>query len=158
MTLEEKLTAVGIVYKAGMCPSPEYYSGRGATSVDLNPQHLEKIYSLIAENYGAEPAVNFVKMVEDIPVLSATDFINSFYAFEMNNWKYEKSKVKSDTIEGILVRKNADGNYNEMHGMASMMAAIARGGRDQTESIRGPFLRKYSINRRTEFENYPFFN
>jgi len=154
MALEEKLTAKEILRESGVHPDPYYFSGRGADLSDLNSEHLEKIYCSIKEIYGLRASKNFVKMVEEIPVLSATDFIISFYALEGNEWKYEKKKVKSDATGGISVRKNAGGNYDRMHGELSILSALTRGGRNETRSIREPFLIKYSTNYRSRFDSF----
>ncbi len=75
-------------------------------------------------------AENFVQMIEEMQVLSATDFLISLYALESNNWKYESERVGSDATGGILVRKDSDGNYDPLHGQFSMIAALYNAGRD----------------------------
>ena len=143
MSIESKLSGEEIIRKAGVCPRPEVYSGRGAVLSDLNSQHLEKIYDLILKNHGENAADNFIDMVEGIKVLSATDFLVTLYSLESCGWKYDSEKVKSDAVGGILVRKDSNGNYDEIHGELSMMTALTSGGRNETESIRRPFLRNH---------------
>ncbi|MEK6925812.1 MAG: hypothetical protein AABW50_00895 [Nanoarchaeota archaeon] len=82
-------------------------------------------------------------MVAGIPVLSATDFLVTLYFLEMNGWKYDSKRVKSDAPGGILVAKKEDGSYDLDHGMFSIMAALSNNGRDDTPLIRGDFLAKY---------------
>ncbi len=96
--LESKLRAEDIVREAGMCSRPEYYSGRGATLSDLNSKILDKVYSGIQKAHGKNAADDFTKMVENIPKLSATDFLLSVYRLEQNNWKYDKKVFVTKTV------------------------------------------------------------
>ncbi len=142
MALDEKLSAQEITREVGMSNRPEYYSGRGATVSDLNSKMLDEICGLVQKNHGRKASRNFVKMIEKMPVLSATDFLLSFYALEENGWEYEENRVRSDAPSGIIVRKDSDGNYDPKHGMVSIMSALSRG-QDQTNSIKMPFLNKH---------------
>src|SRR3989338_9163592 len=90
MILENKLNAGEIVAKAGMSKRPEFYSGRGTILADLNSNILEKIYQEINEIHGEKVSKQFVKIVKEIPGLSATDFLLSLYKLESNNWKWKK--------------------------------------------------------------------
>jgi hypothetical protein len=49
---------------------------------DLSGQQLQKIYDSIKVHYGNEAAKNFVVMVADVPVMSATDFLLALYRLE----------------------------------------------------------------------------
>ena len=82
MTLEGKLDACQIVKRARMSARPEFYSGRGAITDDLNGEKLEHIYGDIKRWHGDDAAQSYVQMVADILVLSATDFLLSLYRFE----------------------------------------------------------------------------
>jgi len=134
-----------ILREANMSARPEFYSGRGAIRADLNDGILEKIHQGVQREYGEEAAKQFTIMVANIPVLSATDFLISFYALENHGWKYDSDKVRSDAPRGILVAKDEEGNYDYAHGMLSMVDAISLGGRDETAYIKGQFLRRHGI-------------
>ena len=73
MATREKLEAMQIVMEAGMSARPEFYSGRGAISCDLNDKILEKVHKGVQREHGEEAAKQFVQMVADVPKLSATD-------------------------------------------------------------------------------------
>ena len=90
MTLIGKLDARQIVRNAGMSDRPEYYSGRGAITSDLNDKILEKTYELVQKEHGDDAAKHFAQMVADIQKLSATDFLNTLYNLESRNWKWDK--------------------------------------------------------------------
>ena len=140
MPLETKLTAREIVMQAGMSSRPEYYSGRGATLTDLNSEYLSRIHGIIKESHGTDAAKNFVDMVANIKVLSASDFLTCFYFLEIHSWKYRG--FQSDLPQGVAVAKDKHGNYDLTSGMFSMMAVMSRGNIDDTEAIRGRFLRE----------------
>lgn len=135
-TLEE------IIRNNRMSTRPEYYSGRGATMSDLNDEILEGIYKGIQKEFGKDAAFNYVKMIADIKVLSATTFLQELYDLFYNNWKYVKKKKHAD---GIAVQKNSDGNYDETHGMLSIFSAMSSGNRDDTQSIKGYFLKRHGV-------------
>jgi len=125
-----------------MSTRPEYYSGRGATISDLDGNILEGIHKGIEADYGKDAAQNFVLMVADIKVLSATTFLEELYQLFCNNWKY---KTKSKHASGIAVAKDEDGEYNMLSGMMGMMAAFSAGSRDDTQRIKGGFLHAHGV-------------
>lgn len=132
-----------IIRNAGMSTRPEYYSGRGATRSDLDEDILEKIFKGIEAKFGALPAENFVKMIDDIKVLSATTFLQELYNLYYSNWKYTKKKKHSS---GVAVGKNADGEYDLASGLIGMMGAMSgMNDRDDTQRIKGWFLRCHGI-------------
>ena len=144
MGIEGKLTARDIVNKAGMSDRPEYYSGRGAISCDLNSSQLSKIHGLIKKEYGSSAAKNFVKMIANVKDLAASNFLTCLYFLEARKWEY--SGFQSDLGGGIAVSKDKDGNYDLTHGMIGIAEYISRGNRDETESIRQPFLESVGFN------------
>lgn len=140
-----KLSASGIVDNAGMVNRPEYYSGRGAISCDLNDKYLENIYESIKREYGEEAAKNYVQMVADIPKLSATDFLLTLYSLEARDWKWDKRLLGNQ--KGIYV----DGPTDEAK-IAVGFATIAdvfggMSGRDETIFIRSEFLARHGIKK-----------
>lgn len=135
----EKLTVRDIVCEAGMSDRPEYYSGRGAILSDLRPEHLQRIHDLINREHGGEAAKNFIEMVANMKDLAASNFLTCLYALEARNWKYDG--FQSDLVGGITLAKDKDGNYNMASGMLGILAALCSSGRDETETIRQPFLR-----------------
>lgn len=123
-----------------MSTRPEYYSGRGATLSDLNNQILEGIFKGIDKEFGRNAAKNYVKMIADIKVLSATTFLEELYVLFNNDWKY---RVKKQHASGVSVPKNEDGEYDERSatmGIFGILCAMSNNGRDDTEAIRGHFL------------------
>jgi hypothetical protein len=136
-----------VIRNSNMSTRPEFYSGRGAIMSDLNGKILEGIYQGILKEFGEKPAKNFLKMVADIKVLSATTFLEELYMLYGNGWKYTK-KRKSRQASGISIPKNENGEYDEnsiTSGILGMFAAISNGDRDETMMIRSGFLFKHGI-------------
>ena len=136
-----------IIRNNRMSTRPEYYSGRGAITCDLDGQMLEGIYQGIKKEFGAKPAQNFVKMVDDIKVLSATTFLEELYMLCGNGWVYKK-KPKEHQANGISIPKNEQGEYDDrsmMSGMLGMFAAMGNNGRDETPVIKNYFLSKHGV-------------
>jgi hypothetical protein len=131
-----------IIRNNQMCASPEFYSGRGATLSDLNDRILECIHRDIKKEYGVNAAKNFVKMVNDIKILSATTFLQELYDLFSNNWKYTNKK---EYAAGVSVPKNEDGEYDMGMGMFGMMQARMDSGRDDTQMIKTGFLIRHGI-------------
>ena len=83
---------VHIYTKRKMSTRPEFYSARGAIACDLNSPILEMIFKGVKAEIGEDAAKQFIQMVADIDVLSATHFLNTFYVFGENGWKWERPK------------------------------------------------------------------
>ena len=133
-----------IIRDNNMSTRPEYYSGRGAIRCDLDGSMLEGIYQGILKEYGEDAAKNFVEMVADIKILSATTFLEELYQLQLNDWKYTKKETHA---AGVTVPKNEDGEYDETSmrsGMIGIMNAM-HNTRDETNSIRGRFLKSHGI-------------
>jgi hypothetical protein len=136
-----------IIRSNNMSTRPEYYSGRGAITCDLNGNMLEGIYQGIKKEFGELPAKNFVKMVANIKVLSATTFLEELYMLFGNDWKYT-NKPKSHQANGISIPKNENGEYDErsaMSGMLGIFAAISNNDRDETPAIKNYFISRHGI-------------
>ena len=136
-----------IIRNANMSTRPEYYSGRGAITCDLNGIQLEKIFQGIKKEFGDKAAKNFVKMVDDIKVISATTFLEELYMLFQSGWVYRK-KPKSRQANGISVPKNEQGEYDDrsmMSGMLGIFAAMSSGGRDETSEIKNYFLMNHGV-------------
>lgn len=107
-----------MVNKAGLCDRPEYYSGRGPMTCDLNSEQLEKIYSLIKKNIGDDAAQNYVGMVATLNDMSATSFLNNLYNLFYADWKWDCKKPQANgidfsneveafgTLAGVMSRRN----------------------------------------------------
>lgn len=119
---------------------PEFYSGRGAIQSDLNSGHLEMLYGGVLAEHGQPAAVQFVRFIADFPVLSATAFLNSFYAFLHNDCTYTpREHSEMDNID-----VGPDNDQREFIGMISIFGALAGDSkRDETEMIRGQFLQSH---------------
>jgi hypothetical protein len=133
----EKKSAHEIVQEANMSDRPEYYSGRGPILSDLNSSILEKIYQGIIANHGKKAGENFVLMIADMPKLSATDFLNTLYTLENAGWVWKKEYCST---YGIEIARDANGEYDMVQGMASVVSALFSSGVDETGSIRNSFL------------------
>jgi hypothetical protein len=128
-----------ILQNNGISPRPSYYSGRGATTSDVNSDQLEKIYQQIVKVHGKEAGEAFTNMVESMANMNASAFINNCFILESSQYKWEKAKkVEQNGIEPI---KDEDGNYNEAHLLISVFGAMNNKG-DDTDIIRNPFLAK----------------
>ena len=131
-----------IIRNNNMSTRPEYYSGRGAITCDLNGKMLEGIYQGIKKEFGVNAAKNFVKMISDIKILSATTFLQELYDLFYNKWKYTNKK---EHAAGVSVGKTEEGEYDVVNGMFGMMEAMMGSGRDETQSIKGYFLTQHGI-------------
>lgn len=124
-----------IVRNAGLSDMPEYYSGRGAILEDLNSITLEKIYREIDASFGNRASDSFVRMVADIPKLSATDFLISLYSLEANGWEYKKENISAE--RGIYATNYVSAQITVCTVLSGMYD------KDSTEDIRKPFLLKH---------------
>lgn len=125
---------------------PEYYSGRGAIMSDLNSEILQGIHKDILTLYGKEAAKNYVKMVADIKVLSATTFLEELYQLFGNDWNYTE---REQHASGISIPKNKDGEYDEtsmVSGMMGIFSAMSND-RDDTNWIRNDFLHTHGVKK-----------
>ena len=127
---------------SGMSNRPEFYSGRGATTSDFNPQELEKIYDGVKKEWGDEAAACFVQFVYDQASLSATSFLNKFYVFvDCDKCKWEPQHVDSKVMDGIDVGVNA---HRETIAAVSVLAFLgSMENEDATPQIRDQFLRRH---------------
>lgn len=125
----------GVFSKMGKSCRPEFYSARGATTSDLNDRMLETIWQAISKEKGKDAAEAFVSLVEDMPKLSATDFLLTLAAFEGNGYVWDKSLMSG-----------RDGVYAADMGSAWGTLLETLGGsreRDETPSIRDEFLHRH---------------
>lgn len=124
-----------IIRNNKMSIRPEYYSGRGATTSDLNGNILFGIHRDLKNEFGESAALGFVKMINGIKVLSATAFLNGLYDLYYNNWVYEGRQPDSMSIP-----KNENGDYDRTIGMIGVMESLFSSGRDDTARIKSHFL------------------
>jgi hypothetical protein len=129
-------SAIEIVDSIGMSFRPEYFSGRGATTTDLNGEMLFKIYNSIKKENGERAAEAYVEMVKSIKTLSATNFLNSLYLLEACKWVYKKSDFESDSDLG----PDCDGRIGVA--FATIANTLSNGDRDDTFFIRNSFMHK----------------
>lgn len=119
----------------GMSGRPEYYSGRGATITDLDSDKLFNSYQKIKENVGVEASKNFIEMVKNLKVASATSFLNAFYELASNDWKFNKNpELDKDEIP----TKDLD-----CYIIGTIEKATKRKNSDMTLSIVQPFLNRF---------------
>lgn len=125
----------GALGRAGMSARPEFYSGRPATTSDLNSAKLEKLHHDITANVGEKAGEAFIDMVAAIPVLTATDFLVTLVAFEGNDYAWDKSLLSR--VRGVYA-------VDEGTALGTVVSRLGPGReRDDTYSIRAEFLRKH---------------
>ena len=145
--LEERMEARGIVSEIGMSTRPEFYSGRGAIACDLNDAKLGKIYQGIQREHGEDAAKQFAQMVADIPKLSATDFLVTLYRLEAYQWD---KKLLGDE-KGIAIGPDLGDESREQNAMWGVLGVLLGDNeRDETEYIRGEFLKRHGIKTKTK--------
>lgn len=131
-----------IVREAGMAARPEYYSGRGATTSDLNAGILEKVYRGVKEAVGEQAARSFVQMVDDIPKLTATDFLLTLFRLEASSWIWTPDRLGLE--HGIYAADEGSALGTVLSAMGGM------GDRDETDIIKGAFIRDHSKELRAD--------
>lgn len=129
--------ANGYVAGCGMSTRPSFYSGRGATTTDLSSAKLERIYQAIEHNVGQEAARAFARMVRDIPVLSATDFLLCLERLVAADWRWNKDMLGKEN--GIYA--------TEMGSALGTVVSVLGGSRDRDETvaIRYDFLLRHDL-------------
>ncbi len=83
--------SVQIIEKSGLHRDSSMYSGRPANEEDLTAAHLTKVHALVSEDKGLEYAAQLVKMVQELPLLSASIFLQGFYALAANSYQWNSS-------------------------------------------------------------------
>lgn len=155
MSLEGKLEARQIVHEAGMSGRPEFYSGRGAITDDLNGEKLEQMYGLVKRWHGEDAVQSYVQMVADIPVLSATDFLLSLYRLESNKWKWDEHILGNEN--GMDVGPDYGDGRREVIAGATIFSVLG-GNRNETGAIRNLFLQNHGIDilktKRVYYDDY----
>lgn len=129
-----------IIKNNNMSTRPEYYSGRGATTSDLNSEILFGLHKDIEKEYGKTAADSFVKMVAGLEVASATTFLNELYRLFNNEWKFVENHRQDK--KGVTVPKNEDGEYDNhsaVMGIVGVFNAIHQEHND-TSYVVGGFL------------------
>ncbi len=141
--LEGKTAKDIILDMKDMSARPEYYSGCGATCSDLDSGKLERIYKQVTKEHGEGAGNQFIQMVADIPVLSATDFLLSFYKLGNQGWEWNKGLLGNE--KGIDVGQDYGDGRREAIGMATIASGLDWNNIDETPAIRVPFLKKHGI-------------
>lgn len=140
------MTAKEIIrtYCQRLSPHPDYYSGRGAMVGDLNSEMLDQLHGGIVKEIGKKAGEQFLDMVANIDVLSATLFLNSLFALESNKWKWKKIKQVSRANDHIEITSSPEPDAKFLSGMFSIGSWLGGGSmRDETPLIRNEFLRKH---------------
>lgn len=121
----------------GMSIRPEYYSGRGATTSDLNSEKLTTLFNAIVAVEGERAGKAFTEMVAAIPRLTATDFLITLRRLERNGWIFVPEMIDA----------TSNGTYatDRMTAYLTLLSAMDRPMPDQTVSIRADFLRARGV-------------
>ena len=141
-----------IIMGAGMSCRPAYYSGRGATTTDLNRDVLESIYKGIHIRYGKQAAQAYVDMVSNIKVLSATTFLTELFMLHGNDWK--SSVGNREDSSGTVIDKDENGNYDMGSGMMGLLSSLTRDTKDETHQIRYRFLVSHGVRMNSHTDEY----
>ena len=140
-----------IIRNNRMSTRPEYFSGRGATTSDLNSDILFGIHKGIQKDFGDKAAKSFVEMVADLKIASATTFLNELYRLFNNNWEHISNHAQDKA--GIEVPKNENGEYDEnsaLMGQIGIMNHMHMGSQhDDTNRIVSHFLSSNGIKQDT---------
>jgi len=153
MSLEGKLDIKEIITKSGMSSRPGVHSGRGATISDLNSEILEKFYKNIKYEYGKFASEQFLEMVSEIPVMSATDFLLNLYKLESNNWKWKKSLLGNE--KGVYIDGRTD-NERLSVGFATIISMLGRNEMDDSNLIKCPFLKNHGVKIKGNYKERNF--
>lgn len=148
--LENKMNAAQIVHEAGMSPRPEFFSGRNATYRDLSSNILEKIHSIIQREHGAKAAKQYVKMVADIPELSATGFLLTLYSLERGEWKWDKKSMLENC--GSAYIGGITDYERKISCRVTLLSAFSKGSQTiETKQLKREFLEKRGIKQPVEY-------
>ncbi|MFC1649022.1 hypothetical protein ACFL1B_06245 [Nanoarchaeota archaeon] len=151
--LEDRLSARQIVNKLGMSARPEAFSGRGATTTDLNYTRLERIYEIVEREHGEEAAEQFVQMVAAIPRLTATDFLNTLYVLEGNNWEWDASLLGDQ--RGMDFGPDTGDGKREANAYSTVVTVLGGEKRaDENGAIRGDFLKRHGVEQPQQRPDY----
>lgn len=106
---------------------------------------LVGIHAGIKKEFGDEAAENFVTMVENIKLLSATTFLQELYQLHDSGWKMKKKK-KSKDAAGIAIPKDKNGDYDIGAGIFGVTEALLSNRSEEeqevaTDGIRFHFLK-----------------
>lgn len=147
-----------ILHTSGLSARASYYSGRGVNIGDLNESHLEKIFKELLK-LDISYALEYVKMVQQMKTLGATEFIKTFFNFAENNFKAEDMLIDNDNM-------SLDGLHDESLGIVLVTSMALKRNRNEyiqngaSESMKRafiykikPILKKLSPELLEEFEN-----
>lgn len=140
------LTVYDLARAANMSARPEFYSGRGAVTWDLDGHKLFTMHKLIKEKLGETEAKAFVTMIENIDCLSATNFLNCLIQLIGNNWEYKESSESNIDL-------GPDSPSRYAIGLATIGAALSVDHGDATEYIRSTFFDKIGYTPEKDDDN-----
>lgn len=92
-----------------------HYAGRLPSTSDLDTTILEQIYGGIKNEYGPEPATNFVRMVAQLESMSASAFIRALYRLESDDW--EMSDIPQQSDERNIISARGDAAFGQAMGL-----------------------------------------
>ncbi len=95
--INKKELAEKILNTSGILPRASYYSGRGVNRGDLNEKNLVEIFKKLLV-LDIEYAKEYVKMVDQMKTLGASEFIDSFIAFGENNFSTENYETSNNNV------------------------------------------------------------
>lgn len=128
-----------MLHEVGINPNPGYYSGRGATTSDLDGRKLEALHDLVARHRGEAQAKVLVEVVAGMRCLSASEFIVAVMTLDANGWD------AADALSGEEGGLRPENESQAMATVAEVLGRAGRGARDDTYAIRSGFLRRHGV-------------
>ncbi len=90
-----------ILDKSNLSSRASYYSGYGVDTTLLGERHLFSIYKKFVKYY-PDKTEEFVKLVDSIPKLTPTEFINNYFLFVENGFNSDfQNKEGNISVDGL---------------------------------------------------------
>jgi len=103
-----------------MSTRPEFYSGRGVTTTDLNVKLLTLIDQGLTADFGNDVHLKFCQFLEALSDLSATNFLNQFYCW-FGQWELPTGLRETDIDVG------PDDGHRETIAFCTVLGVRGRG-------------------------------
>lgn len=103
--------AEDLAYKYMESGRPSIFAGRGPCYSDLDGGILFNIFYEL-DKLNSKYGEDFIKLVDSIPSMGATEFLNAFYDFARHDFIFEENELENNqrVVEGITDRrKKQDG-------------------------------------------------
>ncbi len=126
---------------------PDFFSGRGPRTSDLNGELLSRIHAQVVHDNGAKAGEAFVAMVADLPSASMTNFLLNLRALSDRGWEHDPRDLDAREESMDDARSDAERGAIGFVAVAHALAGVRRkpGGADSSDdmAVRGGFLRAH---------------